>query len=184
MENQSLVTDTQTEYTYKLTPSTGILRYPDQVVIPVSEGNMDYYQYLQWLDKGNTPIPCHSFVELQTQKWEEFKQLRDNYKSLGFISNKNIYDSDDESISYINSAVLIATIPKSVSQPFSIDWTLKNNTTVSLDADQMIQVGMDCMTYAQGIFNQGISYRTQINAATTQEELDAIKWSCPPLLEA
>lgn len=42
---------------YKLTPSTSILRIADNAFIPADLDNKDYVEYLAWLDAGNTPEP-------------------------------------------------------------------------------------------------------------------------------
>ena len=51
---------------YKLTgidtltgkPLNVIIRLSDHASIPMSEGNRDYQEYLEWLDEGNTPEPA------------------------------------------------------------------------------------------------------------------------------
>ena len=35
-----------------------ILRIADNAFIPKSEDNIDYQEYLAWLDEGNTPEPA------------------------------------------------------------------------------------------------------------------------------
>jgi len=44
--------------TYQLTTSDTILRLADNAFIPPSPGNRDYREYLEWLEKGNTPEPA------------------------------------------------------------------------------------------------------------------------------
>ena len=52
-------------YTYKKAPLTEsgnsqnwVFRVEDRCVIPFSEGNTDYQEYLAWLAEGNTPLPA------------------------------------------------------------------------------------------------------------------------------
>lgn len=42
---------------YKLTNSEIIIRIADGAFIPPDLGNIDYQQYLEWLDESNTPEP-------------------------------------------------------------------------------------------------------------------------------
>jgi len=35
-----------------------VLRDADGAIIPFAEGNVDYWQYQQWLAEGNTPAPA------------------------------------------------------------------------------------------------------------------------------
>ena len=55
--------------TYKLTNKTDgitgitseddvIIRKADNAAIPKDEGNIDYLEYLAWVEKGNTPDPA------------------------------------------------------------------------------------------------------------------------------
>jgi hypothetical protein len=47
---------------YKLIKVNGnicaILRLADYASIPLSEGNRDYQEYLEWVAEGNTPEPA------------------------------------------------------------------------------------------------------------------------------
>jgi len=43
--------------TYTLTNSEIIIRDVDQAHIPADPANMDYKEYLTWLEEGNTPNP-------------------------------------------------------------------------------------------------------------------------------
>jgi hypothetical protein len=165
---------------YKLTDLNNILRTLDNAIIPIDMNNKDYRGYLAWSAiEGNTvdPVDTLSLEGQKYIKWEEFKSTRDTKTAAGFTSDGVVYDSDPISIGRIGSSVQIATICKAGGAPFIVEWTLKDNTTKTLDADEMIQVGLDCMAFAQVIFAQGVDYREQINAATTQAQLDAIVWT-------
>ena len=48
---------------YKLTPiymgnQTSVIRTTDGATIPFDPQNVDYQQYLAWLEAGNTPLPA------------------------------------------------------------------------------------------------------------------------------
>jgi hypothetical protein len=51
---------------YKLCPdsplgkSSSIIRLSDGAFIPFDEANVDYQQYLAWLELGNTPLPAEN----------------------------------------------------------------------------------------------------------------------------
>jgi hypothetical protein len=42
---------------YKLTRFDVIIRIEDHACIPLDPGNVDYQQYLLWLEEGNEPLP-------------------------------------------------------------------------------------------------------------------------------
>ena len=48
---------------YKLTQTETIHRLVDNAFIPKDEANIDYQQYLKWLEEGNTPLPPEPIVE-------------------------------------------------------------------------------------------------------------------------
>jgi len=49
------------ELNYKLTAEDGFVqRLTDKAFIPFDVGNVDYQEYLDWLEEGNTPQPADS----------------------------------------------------------------------------------------------------------------------------
>jgi hypothetical protein len=75
-------------------------------------------------------------------KWAEIKAIRDQLESGGFeLAAVGRFDSDAESRARIVGASMAAKIARDAGQPYSINWTLANNTTVELDADAVINVG-------------------------------------------
>jgi len=71
---------------YKLTQGDTIFRIADNAFIPPDPTNIDYQQYLMWLEEGNQPLPPDPLPEpepLTTQQKleaagltvEELKQL-------------------------------------------------------------------------------------------------------------
>ena len=44
--------------TYKLTNTNYIVQIESGMWIPCSMDNIDYQQYLKWLEEGNTPLPA------------------------------------------------------------------------------------------------------------------------------
>ncbi len=44
--------------TYQLTQASSILRIADNTFIPPDPANRDYWEYLEWLEKGNSPLPA------------------------------------------------------------------------------------------------------------------------------
>lgn len=113
--------------------------------------------------------------ELQSQKWNTIKSARDQNLSAGFTWNGKVFDSDPESQARIQGAVQLAGL--SNSPDFKVDWTLADNSVITLTASDLAQVGLALGTFVQNVFAQGRALRDQIDAATDQATLDAITWT-------
>ena len=79
---------------------------------------------------------------VQASQWELVKTDRDAAIDAGFTWNSMQFQSDAVSQSRIMGAVQLAQIAIAAGQPFNIVWTLMNNTTVTLRAAEMVNVGL------------------------------------------
>lgn len=109
-------------------------------------------------------------------KWARIKALRDAAEEAGFVWDGSTFDSDKTSQSRIQGAAQLATLAQMTGSPFSIDWTLADNTVRTLTAADMIAVGTAMGVHISTQHAIGRIKRQQIDAATTPEELDAIQW--------
>jgi len=107
------------------------------------------------------------------EKWKEIKWIRQRKENSSFTVNGLILSVD---LAHISGAVQLAIIAKTAMQPFSINWTLVDNSVVTLDADQMIAIGIACGTYISNIYDTARTLRISIDLATTNAEVDAITW--------
>ena len=55
-------------------------------------------------------------------------------------------------------------------------WTLSDNSTVSLNATELKQVGQALSSHINACHVKARGKRSEINAATTEAEIDAITW--------
>lgn len=86
------------------------------------------------------PLPL---TDVKAALWDAIKRLRDAHIDGGVIvPGVGRFDSDPLSRSNINGAVTMALIAQGASQPFAMDWKLADNTIATLDASQMIAVGV------------------------------------------
>ena len=127
---------------------------------------------------GNPPTPNHTFdyvikewVDLRTldeikaQRWTGIKSLRDQIEFGVFEFEGNIYDSDQVSQGRMLGVVL-AGLPQI--------WTLANNTTVSLSAEQLKSLYAALQMHVAVAHERGRIAREAIQAATTKEQIEAI----------
>ena len=65
---------------YKLTDNTTIIRISDGAFIPNDPTNIDYAEYLEWVDEGNTPEAADVSPE---PTYKELRATEYNLKSTG-----------------------------------------------------------------------------------------------------
>lgn len=154
-------------------------QYTDGDILIVSDGTIANF--------GSKPSPAHvwnwankqwiyDIIEDQTQTWSRIKSIREAVEFGFFESNGHTFDGDSESRSRIQGAAQLAMLAQSTAQPFSIDWTLADNTQVTLTAAEMIGVGVSLGQHVNNAHSIARVLRAQIEAATTPEELETIQW--------
>ena len=106
-------------------------------------------------------------------KWREIKQSRDAQEYGGFTYDSNTFDSNEVAQQRIQNAMLLATQDSSV----TMDWTLANNNTISLNAAQLIELGKALAHHVNTAHKKAQTLRVQVNAASSKSDIDAISWS-------
>ena len=140
----------------------------------------DYYDFgsQQFLSVGNQPTSNHVFDyglkqwidprtldDIKAQKWTSLKTQRNSFEFGGFEFQGNTYDSDQVSQGRMLGVVL-AGLPQI--------WTLANNTTVSLSAEQLKSLYVALQMHIAVAHERGRIAREAIQAATTKEQIEAI----------
>lgn len=113
----------------------------------------------------------------KARKRGEIKASRDKAVSGGVVVPEiGTFDSDEISRSNINGAVTGAILAQAAGQPFSVYWTLADNTVVQLDGPQMLAVGTTVMAHVSAKYTIGQSLQALVEAAETVPEVLAITW--------
>lgn len=102
---------------------------------------------------------------LQGALWQRVKAARDAAIDGGAATPEGVVDSDALSRSNISGAALGALIAQSAGAPFSVEWTLKDNSVVTLDASAMIALGLAVLAHVNGCHDHARTLREQIEAA-------------------
>lgn len=113
---------------------------------------------------------------LRERKWAEIKLARDAAEFGGFVWDGSTFDSDRESVQRIGLALQYAAMAKAAGLPASVDWTLADNTTRTLNADDMLGVGSAMTAHIGTQHAIARALRAQIDAAATPEEINNINW--------
>lgn len=117
------------------------------------------YTTKQWTDS-------RSLDEIKAQKWGEIKSQRDRLEFGGFEFSGNVYDSDQVSQGRIMGAA-VAWIDQT--------WTLADNTTVELTAQQLKELYAALQAHIASAHERGRIARQLIFDAETKEEVEAIQ---------
>lgn len=137
-----------------------------------------YFNGVSFVDVGLPLTPNHTFdyvikewVDLRTldqikaQKWAEIKSERDRIEFGGFTFEGHMYDSDQVSQGRILGAA---------SAGLGQVWTLADNTTVNLTAEQLVQLYQALQIHIAIAHERGRTAREAIMSATTKEDVEAV----------
>lgn len=187
-------------YDMKTGESTGVLHVEGgerEIIVPPGEGWVEapdgtplpgYVDRGVYVPRPAQPTPFHRWdisthawlldlEDLRKQAWERIKADRDAAEAAGFDTPWGRFDSDPASQTKIIGAAQLASIALAQGAPFNIEWTLQDNTSVSLDAAQMIAVGAALANHVNAIHQRGRQLRAQIEAAATLADLESITWT-------
>ena len=60
-----------------------VLKIPDMKYVPIDSGNLDYRDYLKWLDEGNTPEPADDVgSDYRVKRAAEYPPIGDQLDAL------------------------------------------------------------------------------------------------------
>ena len=102
--------------------------------------------------------------------WRTVRFMRDQKESAGFEYDGVMYDSDPISQQRIQGAAQLAQLDSTM----SIDWTVKDNSVITLSAAQVIALGVALGQHINAVHAAGRVSREQIESATTKTEIDAV----------
>jgi len=118
------------------------------------------YNLKQWIDP-------RSLDQAKDQKWSEIKIDRDTAEYGGFSFLNLTFDSDITSQSRIISASDLGV---------DVEWTLKDNSIVLLDAEQLKALKTALAQHVSNCHEKGRIARQLIYEAETVEQINSIKY--------
>lgn len=120
----------------------------------------------QWYDP-------RTLQDLKDEHWTLMKLARAAAIDAPLPTPYGVFDSDASARTSITDAVLML---QKVGPAGTIDFTLADNTVVTLTTAQMVQVGLLLGQKVQQAYTIARARRTQIEAATTPAEVEAVTW--------
>ena len=145
----------------------------------------DYTKYAIWCnannatieDKGDyyevVAIPAPALDELKAKKITEFKAIRDAEEVKPISYQGYRFDYDDKARDRINSAIIALDVMGADS---SIEWTLADNTNVTVTADDLRGVIATVAVRSNELHVKYRELKERVENCATKEELDSIKW--------
>lgn len=122
-------------------------------------------------DVGGTPLEV-----AKAQKWREILAERDRREFGTFVAGVYELDCDPKAQARIQGAVQLASLAAANGQPFSIDWTMADNTVVTLNAATMVGIGQALALHVGQVHATARALRSQIDAAATVAAVQEIAW--------
>lgn len=117
----------------------------------------------------------YEFLAKRSDLHMKAKRARDDHEQAGVtVTPHGTFDSDPDSQRKISGAVVMAMLALQNSEAFAMDWRLKDNSIVTLDALGMIEVGVAVGQHVAACQGRKNALDALIDAATTVEDLDAI----------
>lgn len=117
-----------------------------------------------------------TLAQHQTDKWTQIKAARDAAINAALTTPYGMFDCNEASRTNITDAVLMLQTLAGLGTPTTIDFTLADNSTVTLTTTQMVTVGLLLGQKVQTAHGQGRARRAAIDAATTTAQVDAVVW--------
>jgi hypothetical protein len=108
-----------------------------------------------------------TLAEARANAWAAVKKARDAAEAADFEFGGTLYQPD---VAKITGAVLAALLPRAEGDPFTIDWTVSDNSVVTLTAPQVMALGLTLTARINGIHQRGRQLRALIDNAATPAE--------------
>lgn len=160
---------------YKLLKnSNGVQRLEDGAFIPDHPGNRDWQDYQNWLALGNTPAAAQSLEEVQADKKAEINNARQTALDAGVTYNDHVFDSDATAIANVNATLTI--LQNGATLPTGFTWRTKDNTDVPFTLADLQGLAAALFTASNTAYTKSWTLKTQIDAATTIDAVNAITW--------
>lgn len=111
-----------------------------------------------------------SLQEFKNNAYEKINILRQEKEKAGFSYRGKIFDSDSVSM----QRLLCAAQAAATNPDFTIEWTLKDNSNLQLDALQMQEVVATFCAYNNELHEQATTLKEAISKAQSIDEVEQI----------
>ena len=149
--------------------------------VEITEADFESYNagYVRGADGKPKEKPAHvpTIAELQAAAWSRIKAERDRREQSGAPYLGKVLDSDEKSVTRISIAVQAAQAAISAGTAFSLDWTMQDNSVVTMTAAEVVGMSVALATHSNGLHLAARAVREKILAATDAAEVEAAEKS-------
>lgn len=121
-------------------------------------------------------VDARTLQEAKDARWSELLIERAAREFSTFTWDGSVFDCDAESQTRIIGSATLAIVASMTAQPFSIDWTLADDTVRTLSGPDMLNVGAALGAHVTAVHETSRALYDQIEAATTNAQVDAVVW--------
>jgi len=156
---QFILTEKTPDYINYYVENGDVFRKPDQQ----SKYQEFNYQTKQWE---------FSLDYSKNLKWTEIKAARTAQEFGSFEWGGYVFQCDEVSQRRIQGAVQLAMLDSTL----TLDWTLSDNTVQAFTAAEFEAIGQALAAHVGQCHERGRILRQEIDAATSEKDLEAISW--------
>lgn len=136
-----------------------------------------YMAELGALPEGTLIIkPLKTLSEAKAEKLIEITTERDKREQAGFDYMGKTFDADATSMQRLTLAAQSASIALSANEPFTINWTVQDDSSITLNAAEMIGIIPAIAIHADNLHQEGRILKDAVNLAKTVKAVEAIIW--------
>ncbi len=130
----------------------------------VTDSLAPYESILAAYDKALAALQLPpSLAERQESLRQTANAYRDTNIGAGVVFDNNRFDTTSDSIRNINGAATMAMVAQSQGVPFSIDWTVTDNSQVTLNGEQVLALGVAVGQLVDQHYNRCRQVKNHIN---------------------
>lgn len=149
---------------------------PGQIAVPAPAWAQDTTHRWTGTAFEALPSPVMTLEKAKEQKWTEIKQRRAAGEFSPLLWDGSEFDADSQSQRRIQGAVQLALLSMQAGSPYSLDWTLSDDSVRTMSGTDMVALGIALGTHVATQHAIARGLRTQIIDATTIEAVEAITW--------
>lgn len=152
--------------------------------VPPKDGGFPWDDTMRAWPQAERPAEATIFVGgawvadldvLRARRWVAVRAARDRVQLSDCVTPLGRVDTDAASQLKISGAVQMAMIAQAAGAPFSIEWTMHDNSPVTHDAAQMIAMGVAVGQHVAACHEVAVMKRTAIEAAASEADIEAVE---------